>query len=729
MRLWICEKRDQAKNIAPLLGNPKPGQGYIDTDDGRVTWARGHLLEQVGQSSEAGEWEKWDFASLPMIPVQWSFQPTPGKERELAVVLANIPKASEIIIATDCGAEGEAIARELLDYAHYRGPVRRLWYSALDAASLTKAIAALRPGASSEPLYWASQARSRADWLMGLNLTRAYTLRARAAGGKGPRHVGRVMSPTLGLVVRRDAEIAAFREATYYDLEITAQTALGASVVLTHAPADAGRIFARADAEAIIAAATGASGPLAVTHESKSQKPPAMMTLSRFQQLASRRFGWSADKTLEIAQSLYDKELTSYPRTPCALLPNEQEAEIPRVLETLAQVPGLARHVTALTVNKPIIRPTVFNSGKMEKDRAEHHAIVPTGVPLTGRTLSDDEQAAYLLIAQHYLAALLPDYTFNETRMTLEAGGVPFTASGRVPTGQGWKSVFGTDPDSEDDDTATPALPDIQDGAHCTVAAAALRPKKTRPPKRYTEGDLIADMLDVGKFATNPEVRKRLKENAGIGTEATRGTIIKNLRERGYLEPQGKFIVSTPIAQELIAMLPAPITDAATTALWEEKLDEMRRGLVPIQARDEFVGKVAANVTRIIEAVRGDAVKAAATRAPSEGQLRYAQAIAVALGVPLPANADSSHTAVQAFLDTHSDAYGNLPPSDKQLAYAEKLAAEKGVALSDEQRRSRAALGAWLDLQADKKAAPAKKAVAKKTTTKAAKRPKAKAKA
>ncbi|TWQ32467.1 DNA topoisomerase [Xanthomonas vasicola] len=728
MRLWICEKRDQAKNIAPLLGNPKPGQGYIDTDDGRVTWARGHLLEHVGTPGYDTAWEPWKFEVLPMIPTAWKHQPTADKQRELAVLLANIPKASEIVIATDCGAEGEAIARELLDHAGYRGPVRRLWYSALDAASLTKAIASLRPGESSEPLYWASQARSRADWLMGMNLSRAYTLRSRAAGGKGPRHVGRVMSPTLALVVRRDAEIAAFREATYYELEITAQTALGANVVLTHAPADAGRLFARADAEAILAAATGASGPLAVTHESKAQKPPALMTLSRFQQLASRRFGWSADKTLEIAQSLYDKELTSYPRTPCALLPNEQEAEIPRVLETLAQVPGLARHVAALTVNKPTIRPTVFNSAKMAKDHAEHHAIVPTGVPLASRTLSDDEQTAYLLIAQHYLAALLPDYTFDETRMTLDAGGVPFTATGRVPTGLGWKSVFGMDPDSEnDDDTAAPALPDIQDGTRCTVAAAALRPKKTRPPKRYTEGDLIADMLDVGKFATNPEVRKRLKENAGIGTEATRGTIIKNLRERGYLEPQGKFIVSTPLARELIAMLPAPITDAATTALWEEKLEEIRRGLVPVEARDEFVSKVAANVTRIIEAVRGDAAKAAATRAPSEGQLRYAQAIAVALGVPLPANADSSHTAMQAFLDAHSDAYGNLPPSDKQLAYAQKLATEKGAALTDEQRRSRAALGAWLDLHADKKKAPAKKAISKSSAAKTTRARKAKA--
>ncbi|APO89003.1 DNA topoisomerase III [Xanthomonas perforans] len=727
MRLWICEKRDQAQNIAPLLGNPKPGQGYIDTDDGRVTWARGHLLEQVGPPGYDKAWEAWNFDVLPMIPSVWKHQPTPDKERELAVLLANIPKATEIIIATDCGAEGEAIARELLDHAGYRGAVRRLWYSALDAASLTKAIASLRPGESSEPLYWASQARSRADWLMGMNLSRAYTLRSRAAGGKGPRHVGRVMSPTLALVVRRDAEIAAFREVTYYELEITAQTALGASVVLTHAPADAGRIFARADAEAILAAATGASGPLAVTHESKAQKPPALMTLSRFQQLASRRFGWSAKKTLDIAQSLYDKELTSYPRTPCMVLPNEQEAEIPRVLETLGQVPGLARHVAALTVHKPTIRPTVFNSAKMAKDNAEHHAIVPTGVPLASRTLSDDEQTAFLLIAQHYLAALMPDYTFNETRMTLEAGGVPFTVTGRVPIAQGWKSVFGTDPDSEDeDDTATPALPDIQDGTRCTVAAAALRPKKTRPPKRYTEGDLIADMLDVGKFATNPEVRKRLKENAGIGTEATRGTIIENLRERGYLEPQGKFIVSTPLARELIAMLPAPITDAATTALWEEKLDELRRGLVPVEARDEFVNKVAANVTRIINAVRDDAAKAAATRAPSEGQLRYAQAIAVALGVPLPANADSSHTAVQAFLDAHGDAYGNLPPSDKQLAYAEKLATEKGATLSDEQRRSRAALGAWLDLHADKKAAPAKKVTGKTTAAKTTRKRKVK---
>lgn len=648
---------------------------------------------------------------------------TPDKERELAVLLANIPKATEIIIATDCGAEGEAIARELLDHAGYRGAVRRLWYSALDAASLTKAIASLRPGESSEPLYWASQARSRADWLMGMNLSRAYTLRSRAAGGKGPRHVGRVMSPTLALVVRRDAAIEAFREATYYDIEITAQTATGANVVLTHAPTDEGRIFARADAEAIVAAATGASGPLAVTNDTKAQKPPSLMTLSRFQQLASRRFGWSADKTLEIAQSLYDKELTSYPRTPCALLPNEQEAEIPRVLETLAQVPGLARHVAALTVNKPTIRPSVFNSAKMAKDHAEHHAIVPTGAPLAGRTLSDDEQTAYLLIAQHYLAALLPDYTFNETRLTLEAGGVAFTASARIPVDQGWKSVFGADPDSEDEEgTTAPVLPDIKDGTHSTVTAAALRPKKTRPPKRYTEGDLIADMLDVGKFATNPEVRKRLKENAGIGTEATRGTIIKNLRERGYLESKGKFIISTPLARELIAMLPAPITDAATTALWEEKLDELRRGLVPVEARDGFVSKVAANVTRIIEAVRGDAAKAAATRAPSEGQLRYAQAISVALGVALPAGAETSHAAVQAFLDTHDETYGNLPPSDKQLAYAEKLATDKGVALSDEQRRSRAALGAFLDLHADKKAAPAKK-----SATKATKKRKAKA--
>ena len=726
MRLWICEKRDQAQHIAPLLGNPKPGHGYIDTDDGRVAWARGHLLEQVGPAAYAKAWEAWSFDVLPMIPDQWKHQPNPEKERELGVLLANIPKASEIIIATDCGAEGEAIARELLDHARYRGPVRRLWYSALDAASLTKAIAALRPGESSEPLYWASQARARADWLMGMNLTRAYTLRSRAAGGKGPRHIGRVMTPTLALVVRRDAEIEAFREATYYEIEITAETALGASVTLTHAPADESRIFNRADAEAIAAAVAGASGPIAVTHQNKAQKPPSLMTLSRFQKLASRRFGWSADKTLEIAQSLYDKELTTYPRTPCALLPNEQEAEIPRVLSALGQVPGLARHVAELTVNKPTIRPTVFNSAKMEEKREEHHAIIPTGEPLAGRNVSDDEQAAYLLIAQHYLAALLPDYTFHETRMTLDAGGVSFTTSGRVPVGQGWKAVFGADPDADDDEAqATSTLPDIADGTRANVAAAALRPKKTRPPKRYTEGDLIGDMLDVGKFATNPEVRKRLKENAGIGTEATRGSIIKNLRERGYLEPQGKFIVSTPLARELIGMLPAPLTDAATTALWEEKLDELRRGTVPVSARDEFVSKIAANVARIIESVRGDAAKAAANRTPSEGQVRYARAIAVALGVPLPADVETSHAAVQAFLDAHSDAYGNLPPSEKQLAFAEKLAGEKGVALTDEQRSSRAALGAFLDLHApkDKAAKPA----AKKPTAKTAKKRKAKA--
>ena len=204
MRVWLCEKKDQAENLAPLLGNPRRGAGFIDTNDGRVTWAIGHLLQQASPEGYNSEWEKWTLDTLPMIPDDWLLLPDENKKRQLDAVLATLAEASEVVVATDCGQEGEAIARELLDHAGYAGTVRRLWYSALDEASLRKALGAIREGSSSEPMYWAAQARARADWLIGMNLTRAYTLRSRASGAKGVRSVGRVQTPTLALVVRRD---------------------------------------------------------------------------------------------------------------------------------------------------------------------------------------------------------------------------------------------------------------------------------------------------------------------------------------------------------------------------------------------------------------------------------------------------------------------------------------------------------------------------------------------
>lgn len=711
MRVWLCEKKDQADSLAPLLGKPKPARGYIETADGRVTWAIGHLLQQAQPEQYAEAWGQWRLDVLPMLPQQWKLLPDPNKRQQLDAVLACLKAASEVVIATDCGQEGEAIARELLDYAGYRGAVRRLWYSALDEASLRKALAALREDAASRPLYWAAQARARADWLIGMNLSRAYTLRARASGAKEVRSVGRVQTPTLALVVRRDREIEAFVSRTYYSIEAEASSATGERVTLRYAPPEASRLWERPAAEALAQQFAGATGPLQVVQAEKTQAPPKLLNLTRLSTLMGRKLGWKSDYTLEIAQSLYEKKLTTYPRTACTLLPNEQEGEVPAVLEALNTVPALARHVGALIVHKPVLRTSVFNTAKMAKDNHEHHAIIPTAASPAAVEMTDDERAAYLCIAQHYLAALLPDYRYAETRFGLEAAGVTLTAVGRVPLDQGWRYVFGAaDPDADEtsDDEAAGELPTIAAGTRMTLGQPAIKAHQTTPPKRYTDAELLADMESVAKYATDPAIKARLKESSGIGTPATRAAIIKTLRERGYLADQGKHIVSTPLGRDLVDALPPALTDPATTAVWEERLDELRRGALPEAARDEFVAKIAANIAKLIERVRAEASAAAAARPPSEAQLRYARSIAEALQSPLPPEAETSYAALQAFITAHQDAFAALPPSPAQLAFAEKIAAEKGLELPADVRTQRSACGAWLDLHAPKAKAGSK---------------------
>jgi DNA topoisomerase-3 len=717
VRVWLCEKKDQAENLAPLLGNPRRGAGFIDTNDGRVTWAIGHLLQQASPEGYNPEWEKWTLDTLPMIPDTWRLLPDENKKRQLDAVLATLAEASEVVVATDCGQEGEAIARELLDHAGYAGAVRRLWYSALDEASLRKALGAIRDGSSSEPMYWAAQARARADWLIGMNLTRAYTLRSRATGAKGVRSVGRVQTPTLALVVRRDREIEAFQVRTFYDIEAQASTATGEAVTLRHSPPEAERLYDREAAEALARRVSGHQGPLRVEQNERTQAPPKLLNLTRLTSLTSKKLGWKADHTLKIAQSLYDKKLTTYPRTACVHLPNEQEPEVGDVLDALGKVPALARSVAALSVHKPVIRKSVFNTEQVNKH--EHHAIVPRPGDPSAAQLDDDEKAAYALIAQHYLAALMPDYRFAETRFTLDADGVALTAVGRVPLDQGWRAVFGAaDPEAEDDAGEDQAgeLPAIADGARVTLDTAALKPRKTTPPKRYTDGTLQQDMESVAKFATDPRIKERLKETSGIGTVATRAEVIKTLRERGYIEDQGKHIVSTATGRELIDVLPTQLTDPAMTAVWEERLDELRRGALGIEHRDEFVQKIAGNITRLIASIVGEAAELAANRAPSEAQVRYANTIAQALGVAAPAEG-APFAQVQGFIDQHADAFASLPPSPAQLAFAEKVAGEKGIELPADVRTNRSACGAWLDVNAPK-SKPKGKAAGKKAATK-----------
>lgn len=696
MRVWLTEKFDQAEKLAALLGNATKRRGYYDTNDGRVTHAIGHLLQDAGPEAYNPAWKTWSFDALPMLPEHTVKIPDADKQQQLAVVLECLSAASEIVIATDAGQEGEAIARELIEHAKYRGPIRRLWTNALDPASMKKALVSLRDGDATLPLYHAAQARAKADWYIGMNLTRAYTLRARAAGAEGVRSVGRVQTPTLALVVRRDREIEAFVSRTYYELSVIAGGSDGAAVKLSHAPKDDARLFERPKAEALAKAAAGFSGPLAVDSAERSTAPPRLFTLTTLQKAMSRRQGWSVSKTLETAQALYDKGVITYPRTSGAYLPNEQEAEILGVLDALAAVPAFARHIAAVHVHGPQLRSTVFNTKKASED--EHHAIIPTQAPVSKANLTVDEAALYALVAQSYVAALLPDYRYNETTMRLDVACIVYSATGRVPLSAGWKAVLEDEGDSDEtDEAATSSLPNIPNGTLVTLGTPEIHAKKTRPAKRYTEAELASDMESVAKFATDPAIRARLKENSGIGTVATRTAIIDGLKHRKYLELQGKFIVSTAIGREHIDGLPPPLTDAAMTALWEERLESMRKGELSPEDRAAFVAKIGANVARLVDALRGEAAQLAASRPPSAAQVELAQKVGMALGIPLPPAATTNFAACSAFLNAYLPAYNARPPSAAQIALAEKIARERAITLPAEVRGSWEACRAFLD--------------------------------
>lgn len=698
MRLWITEKPDQAKALAPLLGNPKRGSGCIQTDDGVVTWAFGHILREAMPEQYNDAWVKWDIAQLPMVPAQWLLVPSPDKADQLKAVGKLLREASEVVIATDPGAEGEAIARNILAHFKYRGRVMRLWYNATDERTLRKALADLRPGDSTLPLYYAAQARTWADWLWGLNGTRFYTLKARAAGEREIRTVGRVQSPTLALVVRRDLEIEGFRSRTYYELAVDVRTPSGASVTLKHAPGQDQRIFERDQAQALAQACSGQSAPLKVTNAEKTTAPPKLFSLSRLQAATSKAWGWAADKTLEVAQALYDKHLTTYPRTAATYLPDEQAPDVPVIVKMLGNVPPLARLSAYLTVNAPLVRDTVFSTKKLAGE--EHHAIIPTTQAPVAADLSSDERDLYFMVARQYLAALMPDYRFASTKIELEAAGVQFAVTGTTPLDQGWRSAFaGADPEKndEDEDTDNAKLPPIANGAPGKLGDVAILPKQTKAPPRYTEGALITDMTSIAKFATDPAVKARLREASGIGTEATRSNIIANLRERGYLQPQGKHIVSTPLGRAHHAAIDPRLTDPAMTALWEDVLVDLRQGKGGIELRDTFVRRTIETLQKLVDRERGTITAALANRPPTSQALDYARKLAAALGVELPAQAATSGEACKAFIDQAVPKAAALPPSDKSVSFAEKLAKEAGIELPIDCRQSRAACSAFID--------------------------------
>lgn len=428
----LAEKPSQARDIAKVIGIKASQGGVIELVNGwKVTNAFGHLLELAEPQAYDESWGgRWSWAQQPMLPTRWKSVPVKDRVLQLRLIKGLLSTADTCILATDAGREGELIGREILEYCKFKGTVKRFWTSSLTEVDIRRALDNLKPNAATLPLYEAGLARSHSDWLLGIPVTRAATLAAKVRGDYFP--VGRVKTPTLAMVVRRDLEIASFGAKTYFELEALVRTARGAELKMVHAPNEENRITDKEVAKDLLSKASRARGPLRVVKSKGTESAPLPYSLPNLQKDANRAYGFSAKRTLELAQILYEtKKMATYPRTDCSYLAESQVREIDGVLAAVAH--NFPEKVAALRSVGTLARSTSFNDAKL----SDHHAIIPTGVvvPLDGAELQ-----LYTLIAHRYMQAIAPDYRYDATKVTMDANGVLFKASGVSVTDPGWKS-------------------------------------------------------------------------------------------------------------------------------------------------------------------------------------------------------------------------------------------------------------------------------------------------
>lgn len=601
MRLFLCEKPSQAKDIAAVLGASRRGDGCWVGANATVTWCIGHLLETAPPDAYDERYKRWVLADLPIIPAKWKMRVKPKTASQFKAVKRLLGEASELVIATDADREGEMIARELVEHCRYRGPIQRLWLSALDDASIRKALAALKPGAETFNLYHSALGRSRADWLIGMNMSRLFTLLGREAGYQGVLPVGRVQTPTLRLVVDRDRSISDFVPVAFWaiDVQLNHDTQLFTAQWRADPDTcdDQDRCLNQAHAQQAAVAMQNANSArvIKLRTERMREVAPLPFDLGTLQEICSKKLGLGAQETLDIAQALYETyKLVTYPRSDCGYLPQSQHGEAPAILAALAHADSalapLAGHLD------PQRRSRAWNDAKV----SAHHGIIPTAAAKNLERLSGKHRAVYTLIRARYLAQFLPSHEYDRTQADFDCAGQALRAVGKQIVEPGWKRALpeALTPAKGREAPAPQPLPRLHEGLDCAVANVHLKDLWTQPPKPFTEGDLIKAMKNVAKLVQDPLLKQKLKDTTGIGTEATRAGIIQGLIDRGYLSKNGKALAATPAAFSLIDAVPRAIADPGTTAIWEQALDMVQSGEMTL---DIFVAKQAAWMSKHIE--------------------------------------------------------------------------------------------------------------------------------
>ncbi|WP_434557669.1 DNA topoisomerase III [Pseudomonas sp. Z4-20] len=605
MRLYLCEKPSQAKDIATVLGATRRGDGCWLGANVTVTWCIGHLLETAPPDAYDARYKRWVLADLPIVPARWKMTVKPKTAGQYKAVKRLLGEATELVIATDADREGEMIARELVEHCRYRGPIQRLWLSALDDASIRKALGALKPGAETFNLYHSALGRSRADWLIGMNMSRLFTLLGRQSGYQGVLPVGRVQTPTLRLVVDRDRSIADFVPVAYWAIDVQLSDAGTAFTAQWRADPDAcddqerclNQALARDAAQAMGNAAT--ARVIKVRTERMREAAPLPFDLGTLQEVCSKKLGLGAQETLDVAQSLYETyKLITYPRSDCGFLPVSQHGEAPAILAALAQAdPGLAPLRDHL---QPQRKSRAWNDAKV----SAHHGIIPTAAAKNLDKLAGKQRAVYALIRARYLAQFLPNHEYDRTQADFDCAGQALRAVGKQIVEPGWKRALpeALAPARGREAPVPQTLPPLAEGRDCTVDEVIHKDLWTQPPKPFTEGDLIKAMKNVAKLVEDPLLKQKLKDTTGIGTEATRASIIQGLLDRGYLVKNGKALAATPAAFSLIDAVPRAIADPGTTAIWEQALDMVQSGEMSLE---EFVTRQAAWMSKHVARCQG----------------------------------------------------------------------------------------------------------------------------
>lgn len=581
LRLYIAEKPAMAREIADCLDNPRRGEGFIATDGGIVTWLVGHILQQARPEIYDARYHFWHVEDLPIIPEKWLLTVAPQYAAQLEIVRNLLNQADEIVHAGDPDREGQLLVDEVLEFLGNTKPVKRILLNALDRTSILRANANLRDNADFFNLKQSALARTHADWLVGINLTRAYTLAARRFGRAEPFQIGRVKTPTLALVVRREREILNFKPVDFFNILAQFATTTGTFVAQwkpNKKILDAeGRLTDEATAQAF--AKKFATAPFkakisSATTTEKTDLPPLPFALSSLQIAAGKKFGYSPRQVLDAAQSLYEKKLTTYPRSDCEYLPTSQLVDATKILANLTDTTDVNLHALAVNAN-PQIRSRAWNNKKI----SAHHAIIPTTRKLGGVNITAVEFKIYSLIASNYAVQFHANHVYDETAVAVKYKAETFTARGRIVKINGWREFYAAATVKADDEFDQ-ILPTLKAGDAATYKNSELKKSTTKPPSRFTAATLVKGMKEIHKYVKNPAVQQRLKDVYGLGTESTRATIIDDLIRQDFLSFTGakKILQPTERAYALIDALPDILTYPDATAVWEEKLHAMAEG-------------------------------------------------------------------------------------------------------------------------------------------------------